>query len=624
MERALYITNYRNIGFGESARIVLNHSLERGKMGDLVVVIGANNSGKSNVLDAICAFGDNKFSPIDCTTLSFEERYQHPQLSLVCKTDSCEYTYRLTHGHENAPYVKYPEADKSSANNPNNSFNVPAIVEDLDTLKEMYAQRGLPISVQRCNELITALSNPSINDNFIVEKIQNYSRDIQGRRNNSEQVAWKRFVINHPNSYVTKIASGDIEKIPASGIDAAFSLKFGYAFFPKIVKYSDQTIGNQHLSSMYREIGNNNFFVTLFRQIGISLEEVKNTYAAFTTHKNRGVLNTLQKNINKKLEKIAQDFNNLYFAENDQYSFEVTLESETIFFVLNRGTRDISLDHQSTGFRWFFNLYFNLLCKNELQPGDIIVMDQPGMDLHIKGREELRRFLKEFARRNDLTIVIATHEPSMIDLDCLDEIRVVSMKDNQSSICNDFAAVDPDDPDCLKPIKEALTVENRILFDPDMNLVFVEGITDYNYLLAFKKLLGFKNLSFLPIKGVGDIKDADIAETQKSISRELIRLKKNNPILLVDSDKAGQSIKEINSQDSCLRVCTLADIDPAFKFIESLFDPEDLKKLGLVDENGKYVKHPSDSAVIKNHIESYELSETTKENFKKVLQHLDD
>jgi hypothetical protein len=43
-----------------------------------------------------------------------------------------------------------------------------------------------------------------------------------------------------------------------------------------------------------------------------------------------------------------------------------------------------------------------------------------------------------------------------------------------------------------------------------------------------------------------------------------------------------------------------------------------------VDENGKYVKHASDSAVFKNHIESYEFSETTKENFKKVLQHLDD
>lgn len=619
MERALYITNYRNIGFGKSERIVLNHSLEKGKMGDLVVVIGANNSGKSNVLDAICAFGQKQFEARDCTTLSFDEQYQHPQLSLVCKKDTQEYTYRITQGDENSPYIKYPATTKTASTDPQ-SIDRLALIEDISNLRDIYYSKGLNTGGNKCIDLINELSDPGIDDQFIIDHLELFIKKITPF--NREKLTWDAFKIKNPDSEILSAVSGTT--MPSNEINSSFSSQFGYSFFPQVIKYTDKAIHNNQLSCVHNQLGSNPFLSTLFQRINISLDEVKNTYAAFTAHKNRGVLNTLQRRINKKLEEIAKDFNDLYFAENDQYSFEVTLESETIFFVLNRGTRDISLDHQSTGFRWFFNLYFNLLCKNELQPGDIIIMDQPGMDLHIKGREELRRFLKEFARRNDLTIVIATHEPSMIDLDCLDEIRVVSMKDNQSSICNDFAAIDPDDPDCLKPIKEALTVENRILFDPDMNLVFVEGITDYNYLLAFKKLLGFKNLSFLPIKGVGNVKDSDIEETQKAISRELIRLKKHDPILLVDSDKAGQSMKKINDQDSCLRVCTLADVDPAFKFIESLFDPEDLKKLGLVDENGKYVKHASNSAVIKNHIESYEFSETTKENFKKVLQYLDD
>lgn len=614
MERALYITNYRNIGFGKSERIVLNHSLEKGKMGDLVVVIGANNSGKSNVLDAIWAFGQQEFKARDCTTLSFDEQYQHPQLSLVCKKDTQEYTYRITQGDEKNPYIKYP-ANAETTSTDSKPIDRLAVINGISVLRDIYISAGSDIGHDNCVELLGVLSNPSLNDQFIIDHLAKFEAKITTF--SKEKSIWDAYNKKKPIMAIST-------PTPSSEIHSTFSSQFGYSFFPQVIKYSDKAIQNSHLSCVHSQLGKNPFFTTLFQRINISLDEVKNTYAAFTAHKNRGVLNTLQRRINKKLEEIAKDFNDLYFAENDQYSFEVTLESETIFFVLNRGTRDISLDHQSTGFRWFFNLYFNLLCKNELQPGDIIIMDQPGMDLHIKGREELRRFLKEFARRNDLTIVIATHEPSMIDLDCLDEIRVVSMKDNQSSICNDFAAIDPDDPDCLKPIKEALTVENRILFDPDMNLVFVEGITDYNYLLAFKKLLGFKNLSFLPIKGVGNVKDANIEETQKAISRELIRLKKHDPILLVDSDKAGQSMKKINGQDSCLRVCTLADVDPAFQSIESLFDPEDLKKLGLVDENGKYVKHASDSAVIKNHIESYEFSETTKENFKKVLQHLDD
>ena len=616
MERALYIKNYRNIGFGKSERIVLNHSLEKGKMGDLVVVIGTNNSGKSNVLDALCAFGKQAFVEGDVTTLSYDDTYRTPMLSLSCKNESEEYSSRLIYIAGKSPTREYicPNVQPTAIQNRKELTQVLTYLKSHWNPNRIYCYDGVQ---DLCGELLQKIDSCSLQElqaqvDELIEKINNVTdkkdkvKELKSQFENSEFV--KRLDKNNAKKH----------------LETQYKAKYGIGFFPTVLRYEDQSIKNVQLSCSQGDLAKNAFLLTVFKKIGVQETQIKNTYDAFRKYNHKGALTTLEESINKKLNILAVDFNRLYFAENERYCFKISLESNSIYFSLFRGEKDIILDQQSTGFRWFFNLYFNLLCKNELQPGDIIVMDQPGMDLHFKGREELRRFLKEFARRNDLTIVIATHEPSMIDLDCLDEVRVVSMKDNQSSVCNDFAAIDPDDPDCLKPIKEALTVENRILFDPDMNLVFVEGITDYNYLLAFKKLLGFKNLSFLPIKGVGNVKDANIEETQKPISRELIRLKKHDPILLVDSDKAGQSMKKINGQDSCLRVCTLADVDPAFKTIESLFDPEDLKKLGLVDENGKFVKHASDSAVIKNHIESYEFSEVTKENFRKVLQHLDD
>ena len=60
MERILQIDKYRNLGFKQKARLVLNTSLEKGKMGNLIVMVGANNSGKSNVLDALISFGKQK------------------------------------------------------------------------------------------------------------------------------------------------------------------------------------------------------------------------------------------------------------------------------------------------------------------------------------------------------------------------------------------------------------------------------------------------------------------------------------------------------------------------------------------------------------------------------------
>ena len=77
MERRLEISSFRNIGFEEGKPskegLILNHSLTKGSLGDLVILIGANNSGKSNVLDALLAYGDKRISDRDVTDLYMEE-----------------------------------------------------------------------------------------------------------------------------------------------------------------------------------------------------------------------------------------------------------------------------------------------------------------------------------------------------------------------------------------------------------------------------------------------------------------------------------------------------------------------------------------------------------------------
>ena len=95
MERALYISKYRNIGFEKDERIVLNNSLEKGKMGNLVILVGANNSGKSNVLAALNSFNKQLLTERDLTTLSYDEKSQKPTLSLCSKDGKNEFYYRI-------------------------------------------------------------------------------------------------------------------------------------------------------------------------------------------------------------------------------------------------------------------------------------------------------------------------------------------------------------------------------------------------------------------------------------------------------------------------------------------------------------------------------------------------
>ena len=107
------------------------------------------------------------------------------------------------------------------------------------------------------------------------------------------------------------------------------------------------------------------------------------------------MLKIFARKVNRKLKEIAKKFNALYFLEDDTYKFEIDCESTQICFVMFRDNESISLDYQSTGFKWFFNLYFNLLTSNKLQAGDIIIMDEPATNLHPYGQIELRKFLKE-------------------------------------------------------------------------------------------------------------------------------------------------------------------------------------------------------------------------------------
>ena len=114
MERRLSISAFRNIGFenGKPSKegLILNHTLEKGKMGDLVILIGANNSGKSNVLDALVAYKNKRLAERDITDLYMEEECRKPSIKLECKNEDVQYGYRVF--KDGNGLVTYPGYDE--------------------------------------------------------------------------------------------------------------------------------------------------------------------------------------------------------------------------------------------------------------------------------------------------------------------------------------------------------------------------------------------------------------------------------------------------------------------------------------------------------------------------------
>lgn len=616
MERALRIENYRNIGFKDEKtqreRLVINNSLKKGELGDLIILIGANNAGKSNVLDALETFGNRHIQERDITDLYMDEECRKPALTLFARNTAKEDEFAYKKEWKQNDTVVYPDDENVEVFK---FITIENFLENLNYLCDMERKFVRTVRLQELYNSFTEKYDKQVFDiqelSIAVKKVftvldmfksQIYFRDFLAQVQNTEIV--REYTASRKN----------VNKNNKEILNEKFSLMYGYNFIPKILRYKNDEIKNDHLRTDYTNIGSSRFFSALFNSIEFDASTIKNAYETFQKQNNRGVLSQLENKINKKLKSVADKFNKLYFIEDAVYSFKINLESERIFFSLFRGEQTISLDYQSTGFKWFFNLFFNLLNSTSLNPGDIIIMDEPATNLHVKGQRELRGFLKEFAIHNDISIVIATHSPFLIDLDYLDEIRVVVNKDNISSIENNFAAVNENDPDSLLPIKDSLTVENHILVNPKEKVVFVEGITDYNYLTVFKKLFKKTGITFLPINGVGKTKEECI-----KITKRLMKIRHKDPILLVDNDKAGNCIKEVNKDNKDFIIISLNEADGSFKTIESLFTQEDLKKFSLIDGAGK--KHASTSSVFKNQILKNKnfISEKTKSNFLKLF-----
>ncbi len=97
----------------------------------------------------------------------------------------------------------------------------------------------------------------------------------------------------------------------------------------------------------------------------------------------------------------------------------------------------IILSQQSTGFQWAFNFMFGFLynvgSNFSFNKNIIYVMDEPATHLSVPARKEFRKFLKEYAHKNHVTFVVATHDPFLVDTDHLDEIRIIE-KETEGSV----------------------------------------------------------------------------------------------------------------------------------------------------------------------------------------------
>lgn len=153
----------------------------------------------------------------------------------------------------------------------------------------------------------------------------------------------------------------------------------------------------------------------------------------------------------------------------------------------------LPLRNRSKGFNWFFS--FLVWFKKIQEDADnqyILLLDEPGLNLHASAQADLLRFLEDLS--SDYQIVYSTHSPFMIKSGKLNRVRTVLETDNGSVISD---SIQEKDPKTLFPLQAALGYDiAQNLFVSSKNLL-VEGVSDLIILTTISGILESNNRTYL-------------------------------------------------------------------------------------------------------------------------------
>jgi len=148
-------------------------------------------------------------------------------------------------------------------------------------------------------------------------------------------------------------------------------------------------------------------------------------------------------------------------------------------------------EQRSKGFQWFLSFYLRLEAEGT-EKDNIILIDEPGLYLHAKAQRDVLKVLEKESKNNQ--IIFTTHSPYLIDPNELNRIRLVVKNEDSGETIITNSYHKGADFDTLTPIITAigLDISRDLLFSKELNLV-LEGISDYYYLRSMIEILKRKN-----------------------------------------------------------------------------------------------------------------------------------
>jgi len=194
-------------------------------------------------------------------------------------------------------------------------------------------------------------------------------------------------------------------------------------------------------------------------------------------------------------------------------------------------------EERSEGFKWFLSFFAEFSVETQKQLKDtLILLDDPAIYLHPKGQKDLLTILEGVGENNQ--VIYTTHSPFLINKNFPGRTRLLTKEDKGTIINNK-----PYSNGKLRfwePLRSAIGVSlGDSLFLGIKNLI-VEGVSDQIILTGFNQKLAAVGNSYIDLEKIAIVAamggDSTVQVAIFASSEGL------SPIILLDNDKKGNSI----------------------------------------------------------------------------------
>lgn len=589
--KSVKIEDYKS--FGKDNNILI--------IDDLNTIIGKNESGKSNLIECL--------SEIDFTGIkntSFFKRFNkhtgdYPTISVVLvPTTEEERKYKI-------------KGETKITLNDQYDIDIEGIFSDI--IKNNQTFQDARIKLNELNKNIINLFNDQNQRN-------NYNNIIK-MINNAEN----KMFINY--AYVKSI----IEKIYNNNDYEEFSkyLKNCISYLneisellPKFIEIEDYSLKSKY-TRKYLEDNNENKVMLkhLLNCINMDLDDL----LKYWTISNESDKLNFSEEFNDKLNEIIEQFNQFYTQE--KVVMNAKFENDSLNFAVKTTKKYMDFDERSNGLKWYLNMFIQIISKTNSSNIEnyIILIDEPGVYLHVNAQKEVLKLFEDFATKNN-QVVYTTHSPFMIYEDKPYRTRLIIKDDNgNSNIGNKYYSLPHkmgSKTETLTPLLTAMGMSmnyNILSINNEKDNVITEGISDYNYIKGYFYLKNDNNIpNIIPSVSVDNI---------NNIASIFIGWGCNFKVIL-DQDNAGRKQYKILTSKLAINPSNIVfadgEKDPNNKktfTIEEIFSDNDKKIIGINNNDYNNEKAYYSLETLKK-IENgeFKYDDETIKNLDKIFQQL--